>query len=157
MELDDLDHKLLALLQQDARTTHTDLAQQVGLSGPGLQKRVRKLEENGIIEGYTTRIRREALGYDMLCFIQVSLARHELDAVEQFRTAVQAMPEVLECFFITGESDYLLKVVVRNRKHLERFLMESLTPLPGMDRIRTSLVLSEIKETNQLPLQNGDL
>ncbi len=152
MELDHKDHKLIALLQANGRMSNTELAQEIELSPPGLQKRLRKLEENGVIEGYFARISREALGFDMLCFVQVTLTRHESGAVENFRQVVQQMPEVLECHHITGESDYLLKIVVRNRKHLERFLMESLTPIRGMDRHRTSLVLIEIKETLKLPV-----
>src|SRR5690606_6888628 len=104
---------------------------------------------------YATILNKEKLGYDMLCFVQVTLQRHNTEAVENFRRAVQTMPEVLECHHLTGEFDYLLKIIVYNRKHLERFLLEILTPLPGMDKIRTSLVLSEIKATTVVPL-NGD-
>lgn len=153
-KLDDMDRAVLELLQQDARITQTDLARQVELSPTGLQKRIRKLEEDGIIERYATILNKEKLGYDMLCFVQVTLQRHNTEAVENFRRAVQIMPEVLECHHLTGEYDYLLKIIVYNRKHLERFLLETLTPLTGMDKIRTSLVLSEIKATTVVPL-NG--
>lgn len=132
--------------------TNKELAEKVQLSAPGLQKRLRRLEESGVVQRYATIVDREALGFDLLCFVQVSLARHEPDAVHRFRQAVQAMPEVMECHHTTGESDYLLKVVVRNRTHLERFLVETLTPLPGMDRIRTSVVLREIKCTTAIPM-----
>ncbi len=152
VEIDDVDRQLLVHLQADARLTHSELARRVNLSPPGLQKRIRKLEESGIISRYVTLLDPEAVGYDMLCFVQVTLQRHEPQAVRAFHEAVQHMPEVLACHHITGEYDYLLKVVLRNRKHLEQFLLEKLTPLPGMDRIRTSLVLSEIKETTAVPL-----
>ena len=145
--LDDVDRALLHDLQQDARLSNAELARRVNLSAPGLQKRLRKLEESGVITHYVALIDREALGYDMLCFIQVTLQRHEPEAIRRFRSLVQAMPEVLECHHITGEYDYLLKVVVQNRKHLEQFILEALMPVPGMDKIRTSLVLNEIKET----------
>ncbi len=150
--LDEKDCDLLRHLQRDARLTNTELARRLNLSPPGLQKRLRKLEEAGVIEGYFTKVNREAVGFDMLCFVQVTLVRHEPEAVANFKTAVQAMPELLECHHITGEYDYLLKIVVRNRKRLEQFILETLTPVPGMDKIRTSLVLSEIKETAVLPL-----
>jgi DNA-binding Lrp family transcriptional regulator len=150
--LDEKDLALLQYLQQDARITNTELARRVDLSPPGLQRRLRKLEESGVIEGYVTLVNREALGFDMLCFVQVTLQRHEPQANQGFMEAVQAMPEVLECFHITGEYDYLLKVAVRNRKHLEEFLLNDLTPVPGMDKIRTSLVLREIKTTTAVPL-----
>ncbi|MCA9991258.1 MAG: Lrp/AsnC family transcriptional regulator [Ardenticatenaceae bacterium] len=150
--LDDVDRALLHDLQQDARLSNAELARRVNLSAPGLQKRLRKLEESGVITHYVALIDREALGYDMLCFIQVTLQRHEPEAIRRFRSLVQAMPEVLECHHITGEYDYLLKVVVQNRKHLEQFLVETLTPIPGMDKIRTSLVLNEIKTTTAIPV-----
>lgn len=152
-ELDEKDRILLQLLQRDARVTNAELARQINLSPPGLQKRLRRLEDAGVIQQYVTLVDREAVGYDMLCFVQVTLQRHEPEAVGRFRAVVQDMPEVLECYHLTGEYDYLLKVVVRNRKHLERFLIETLTPVPGMDKIRTSLVLSEIKATTAVSLE----
>lgn len=152
VKLDERDRELLRHLQEDARITNAELARRVDLSPPGLQKRLRKLEEAGVIEGYATLLNREAVGYDMLCFVQVTLQRHEPEAVRRFRKLVQEMPEVLECYHLTGEYDYLLKVVLRNRKHLEVFLMETLTPIPGMDKIRTSLVLSNIKVTTAVSI-----
>lgn len=153
--LDALDRQIIESLQREARLTNSELADRVGLSGPGLQKRLKKLEESGVVRGYVALVHPEALGYDMLCFVQVTLQRHEPGAVQGFRDAIRAIPEVLECHHVTGEFDYLLKVIVRNRKHLERFLLDVITPLPGMDKIRTSLVLSEIKATTALPTDEG--
>jgi DNA-binding Lrp family transcriptional regulator len=147
IELDHIDRTLLEALQIDGRMSNAELARRVDLSSPGLHKRLRRLEDAGVIRGYVALVDREAVGYDMLCFVQVTLQRHEPDAVDNFRREVQMMAEVLECHHITGEYDYLLKIVVRNRKHLERFILETLTPVRGMDKIRTSLVLSEIKAT----------
>lgn len=152
-DLDDTDRAILRELQQNARITTTELAQRVNLSAPGVLKRLKKLEENQVVRQYATLVNAEAVGYDMLCFVQVTLQRHEPNAVNLFREVVQTMPEVLECHHLTGEHDYLLKVIVRNRKHLESFLLETLTPVPGMDKIRTSLVLNEIKSTTAIPLQ----
>jgi DNA-binding Lrp family transcriptional regulator len=154
--LDEKDRIMLKHLQQDARTSNTELARRVDLSAPGLQKRLRKLERSGVITGYVALVDPEAVGYDMLCFVQVTLQRHEPQAIARFRALVQTMPEVLECHHITGEYDYLLKVVLRNRKHLERFLTETLTPIAGMDKLRTSLVLSEIKATTAVPLPSSE-
>lgn len=157
MNLDKTDRKLLMYLQEDARITNAELARRVDLSPPGLQKRIKKLEESGVIEAYVTLLNREAVGFDMLCFVQVTLQRHEPEAVAEFRNAIQNMSEVLECYHITGEYDYLLKIVVRNRKHLEQFILHTLTPVSGMDKIRTSLVLSEIKQTTAVSLDHiGD-
>lgn len=150
--LDELDRTLLRALQEDSRQTNAELARLVDLSATGLHKRLRRLEEAGIITRYVAQVDREAVGYDMLCFVQVTLQRHEPDAVENFRREVQEMAEVLECHHLTGEFDYLLKVIVKNRKHLEQFILHTLTPLRGMDKIRTSLVLSEIKATTAIPL-----
>ena len=151
ISLDELDRTLLSTLQEDARLSNAELARRVDLSATGLQKRLRRLEEAGVITRYVALVDREALGYDMLCFVQVTLQRHEPDAVNHFRREVQTMAEVLECHHLTGEFDYLLKVVVRNRKHLEQFILNTLTPVRGMDKIRTSLVLSEIKATAAVP------
>lgn len=149
---DEIDRTILEHLQKDARTTHSELAARVKLSTPGLQKRLRKLEDAGVIERYVAQLDRKLLGYDLLCFIQVTLHRHEPRAVERFATLVEKMPEVLECFHITGAYDYILRVAVRNTAHLEEFLVEKLTKVPGMDRIQTSLVLSEIKKASPLQI-----
>ncbi len=151
-ELDQTDRAILTHLQQHARITNAELANRVGLSPPGLQKRLRQLEQSGTIQRYVAVVDREAAGYDMLCFVQVTLQRHEPSAVARFKEVVRDLPEVLECHHVTGEYDYLLKVILRNRKHLEQFLLETLTPVMGMDKIRSSLVLSEIKETTAVPV-----
>ena len=117
------------------------LARSVRLSPPGLMKRLRKLESDGVIRGYAALLSREAVGLDLLCFVQVTLAHHQPQMVAGFSKAIQAMPEVLECHHMTGDYDYLMKVVVRNHLHLETFLVESLTKVPGVDRIRTSMAL----------------
>jgi Lrp/AsnC family transcriptional regulator, leucine-responsive regulatory protein len=150
--LDEIDRTLLLYLQENARISNAELARQVKLSPPGLQKRLRKLEELGVIDGYTALLNYEAVGYDMMCIVQVTLARHDPTAVAAFSAAVRALPEVIEGYHLTGESDYLLKVIVRNRKHLEQFILETLTPIPGMDKIRTSVVLSAIKTKTAVPI-----
>ena len=103
--LDEKDYELLRQLQGNARLTNAELARRVELSPPGLQKRLRKLEEVGVIKQYTTLVDRESLGYDMLCFVQVTLQRHDPEAITEFRKAVRSMPEVLECYHQTGEYD----------------------------------------------------
>jgi DNA-binding Lrp family transcriptional regulator len=150
---DETDRILLQALQEDARTSNAELARRVELSPSGLQKRLRKLEDAGLIQQYTAILDREALGYDMLCFINVTLQRHKLDSTDHFRDAMQQLPEVLECYHVTGEYDYLLKIVVRNRKHLETFLMGKLTPIPTVDKLRTSIALRELKATTIIPLE----
>ena len=151
-QLDDIDRQVLYLLQENSRVTSAELARRVNLSTPGLQKRLRKLEENGVIGRYVTLVNREALGLDLLCFAQVTLAHHQPECVGQFCDRVKGLSEVLECHHLSGEFDYLLKVVVANHQHLEKFLTEKITRIPGVDRIRTSIVLNEIKASTSLPL-----
>jgi DNA-binding Lrp family transcriptional regulator len=152
LQLDDMDRQLLCLLQENSRITSAELARQVNLSAPGLQKRLRKLEQNGVIDRYVTLVNREALGLDLLCFAQVTLAHHQPECVGQFCDQVKGLSEVLECHHLSGEFDYLLKVVVANHQHLEKFLSEKIICIPGVDRIRTSIVLNEIKASTSLPL-----
>jgi Lrp/AsnC family leucine-responsive transcriptional regulator len=151
-EVDDLDRQLLMLLQNDARLTSVELARRLSLSAPGVQKRMRKLEARGAIERYGAIVSRQAVGLDLLCFVQVLLAHHRPDSVERFPGRIRNLPEVLECYYLTGEIDYLLKVVVATHDHLERFLFDKLMKVPGVDRIRTSIVLKEIKTSTALPL-----
>ncbi len=151
--LDEIDKRLLRALQLDGRLSNVELAGMVHLSPPATHARLRRLEKEGFIGQYTAVMDREKTGYDLLCFIHVSLQMHQLEKVENFREATRQMPEVLECHHITGEYDYLLKVALRNRKDLERFLVDRLTPIPGVGRIHTSLVLTEVKATMALPLE----
>ena len=152
LELDDLDWKLLARLQQDARISTADLAREFSLSAPGVQKRVRRLEEKGVVLRHATVLNREAVGLDLLCFILIMLAHHRADSVQRFQAGVHAMPEVLECHYLTGEFDCVVKAVVSNHDELQRFL-ERLMKLGAVDRLRTAIVLREIKSTTNLPLR----
>lgn len=151
-QLDDKDRLLLRLLQQNSRISSAELARHLHLSVPGLQKRLKRLEENGFIEGYVTLVNREALGLDLLCFTQVNLSHQHPEWVVQFCERVQGLSEVLECHHLTGEFDYLLKVVVSSPQHLEQLLTEKIRRLPGVDKVRTSIVLSEVKVSTSLPL-----
>lgn len=151
--LDDLDWQILKALQDDARIRKVDLAARVALSPPGLQKRLRRLETTGVIQRYATILAPQSVGFDLMCFVHVSLSRHAPATVAGFREGIVSIPEVLECHHVTGEEDYLVKAVVRNRMHLERLLLDKLTPLPGVGRFRTSVVLSETKQTTVLPLE----
>ena len=153
VSLDGTDKAILRLLQADGRVSNAEVARQVGLSAPATHARVRRLEQAGVIRQHATLLDREAMGFDMVCFLNVSLQLHQYEAIERFKELVQDMPEVLECHHITGEFDYLLKAVFRNRDELQEFVVNKLTPIPGMARINTSLVLIEIKATQQLPIE----
>ena len=150
--LDEVDKAILEALQRDGRISNAELARRVNLSPPATHARVRRLEARGYIDSYVTLLDQEKAGFDMLCFVRVSLARHQPEEVDRFRSVVLDMPEVLECYHVTGDFDYMLKVVIHNRKDLERFLVARLTSIPGVARVYTSLVLSEVKSTTVLPL-----
>jgi Lrp/AsnC family transcriptional regulator, leucine-responsive regulatory protein len=156
MTLDAIDLELLSQLQQDARIANAELARRINLSPPAVFARMKRLEAEGYIRSYVAILDREQLGYDMLCFVNITLQMHTKEQVQRFRDAIQQIPEVLECHHVTGEFDYLLKVVARNRKDLEYLVMEKLTPLPGVARIHTSLVFTEVKATTALPLPDDD-
>jgi Lrp/AsnC family transcriptional regulator, leucine-responsive regulatory protein len=152
IEIDDTDKAILTELQNDSSISNVELARRISLSPPAVHARIKRLEELGYVRQYVAILDREMVGYDMLCIITVTLEMHHMQNINLFRDAVTQMPEVLECYFITGEFDYLLKVAVRSRKELERFLMEKLTPIPGIARISTSIVLTELKFTTGLSL-----
>lgn len=151
-QFDEIDEAILVALQEDSSISNVGLARRVGLSPAATLARVKKLEQEGVIEGYGVAINLEKIGYDLLCFVQVTLANHDVGLVTDFREAIRGMPEVIECHFITGSSDYLLKVAVKNRHDLEHFLVYSLTPVAGVTHLQTSLVLSEIKAGTVLPI-----
>ncbi len=153
MDLDDMDVQVLRELQADGRISNVELARRVNLSPPATHARIKRLQQQGYIKAAVAILDREKLGFDLLCFIQISLQMHQLEQVERFRQAVRQMPEVLECYHLTGEYDYLLKVVIRNRQDLERFVVGNLTPLPGVARIHTSVVFSEVKSATALPIE----
>lgn len=149
---DDTDIALLSILQNDNSLTNAELGQRVGLSAPATHARIRRLEQQGAIRARVALLDHERLGLDLVCFVQVTLRLHSSELVAEFRRQTSEIIEVLECHHVTGEFDYLLKVIVPNRQALERLVVEVLTPLPGVERICTSLVLSEVKQTHALPL-----
>jgi Lrp/AsnC family leucine-responsive transcriptional regulator len=155
-DLDDTDKAILTELQADSSISNVELARRISLSPPAVHARIKSLEERGYVRQYAAILDREKVGYDMLCLVNVTLQMHNMENINLFRDAINQMSEVLECYFITGEFDYLLKVAVRSRKELERFLMEKLTPIPGIARIATSIVLTEIKFTTSLDLASDD-
>ena len=153
-DLDRIDLAILAALQSDGRLSNVDLADQVHLSPPATLARVRRLEQEGFIEGYTALLSRQKLGHDNLALIEIALELHQHKRIAEILSQLTAMPEVMELYHVTGEYDYMLKVSVANTRALDRFISEQLIPLPGIARIHTSIVLKELKATTQLKLQH---
>lgn len=152
MSLDSIDWKILGLLQGNARMPNVDLAKAVGLSPSPCLNRVRALEESGYISRYVTLLDALQVGLKVSVFIQVTLERQVETALERFETAIKARPEVMECYLMTGDADYLIRVVVADIQLLEEFILKFLTKLPGIGNIRSSFALKQIKYQTALPL-----
>lgn len=150
--LDQMDIEILRALQNDGRLSNAELSRRISLSPPATHARVRQLEQRGFIRQYTALLDHARMGYDMLCFISVAMQVHRPEQIDAFRQHMQDMDEVLECFQVTGEYDYILKVIIRNRNDLQEFLVNRLTPIPGVARINTSLALAEVKSSSSIPV-----
>jgi DNA-binding Lrp family transcriptional regulator len=149
--LEKQDEQILAQLQKEGRTTNQQLAEDVGMSTSACWRRVRALEETGVIVGYSALVDRERAGFSTSAILHVSLERHDAKFVEEFVSRVTERAEVLECFATTGDADYHLRVVVRDMKAYNQFLDEFMFRLPGIRTVRTNVVLKEIKTSVALP------
>ena len=152
LALDAIDWDILARLQADARLSNVELAQAVHLSPSPCLKRVRALEASGIIRRYVTLLDPLELGLTVSVFIQVTLEKQVESALGIFERAILARPEVMECYLMTGDADYLLRVVVPDVQALERFILDFLTRIPGVGNIRSSFALKQVKYQTALPL-----
>jgi len=152
--LDATDCKILECLQSDARIANVDLAEQVNLSPSPCLRRVRRLEEEGFVRGYVSLLDPAAIGLPVSVFVQVSLEKQVDDALDEFERSIVARPEVVECYLMTGDADYHLRVVVEDLPAYERFLMEHLTRVLGIANIRSSFALKQVKYTTALPLES---
>ena len=150
--LDPLDLRILARLQEDARLSNVDLAKAVNLSPSPCIARVRRLEESGLISRYVTLLDPIRLGLTVSVFIQVSLEKQMRDALDTFEASVLARDEVMECYLMTGDADYLLRVIVADVPSLERFIVDWLAKIPGVASIKSSFALKQVKYKTALPL-----
>jgi Lrp/AsnC family leucine-responsive transcriptional regulator len=147
------DRAILRELQQDSRLTMQQLADRVGMSSSACWRRVRALEEGGVIDRYAAIVNPRKAGFSLSSMTLVSLARHEQKNVENFVREVQRHPEVLECFATSGEADYHLRVVVEDMDAYNRFLDDFILKLPGVSQVRSNIILKEIKADTALPLR----
>ena len=146
-ELDDIDRRILRELRLDGRLSNTKLAEKVGLSTTPCWNRVRALEEDGVIEGYTALLSQQSLGYPDTVIIEVTLDRHDDEIFEKFGQALADLPEVMEAYLLTGEYDYLIKVAVAGTAGYEEFLRRKLYKLPGLRHSRSTFVLRCLKRS----------
>lgn len=151
IEFDELDRAILRELQENARITNADLARKIHLSQPAVHNRIKKLEKRGIIRRYTAQLDAEIIGYDLICFLQIRTdgAPQHLRCIQE---TVADLPRVQECHHLTGEYDVLIKVVVKHRQQLEAFIQEHISPLNGIQQLQTNVVLSEFKNSSDIPL-----
>jgi len=152
VHLDEADRKILSLLQEDARLTNNDLSERVNLSASQCSRRRQKLEEEGVIKAYRAILDRDRLGHSLVNMITVTLATHNRDNARRFAELVSRLPEVQEAHALTGEMDYILKVVTPDLKSLSDFVNEVLLPHESVQHVKTAIVLQTLKEHSGLPL-----
>ncbi|MDO5692472.1 MAG: Lrp/AsnC family transcriptional regulator [Pseudomonadota bacterium] len=154
--LDRLDRAILAHLQADGRAPHDAIGAEIGLSASAVLRRIRKLEEAGVIAGYVALVNADSLGLGLSAYVNVRLEKRAEHAkrnpMEEFRASVQAWPEVVECVALTGEMDYLLRLVVQDMSAYSRFMMDTLLRHPSVQDCKTSFVMDRVKTTTALPI-----
>jgi Lrp/AsnC family leucine-responsive transcriptional regulator len=150
--LDSIDRKMLRHLQAHGRASNLELAEVAQLSPAQSHRRHRRLEELGFISRYEARLNPERLGLSVVAFIHVAMEKGHIREVRKFIDVIADLPEILECYSVTGDFDYVIKVVAQDLSALSRFLMETLMRLPGVNSVRSSVCLDEIKCTSALPL-----
>ncbi|GGY58412.1 AsnC family transcriptional regulator [Bacterioplanes sanyensis] len=151
--LDRLDRRILAVLQQQGRISYVELADKVGLSSTPCMERVKRLERDGYIEGYYARLNPALMGHELLVFVEISLAHQSPQAFSDFTRAVRELPYVLECHLVSGDSDYLVKARIKDMSQYRTLLGDMLLQLPGVKNSKSYIVMEEVKESLELPLE----
>lgn len=152
MNLDETDKKILRLLQGNAHLTLKDIANQINLSLTPVHDRVKRLEKEGVIDRYVTIVNKKKIGQNLTVFCQVTLVKQTFDISESFNEAIRNMPEVIECDFVSGSFDYLLKVVLPDMESYHHFHQKKLSVLPEVTLIHSFFIISEVKSTTVLPI-----
>ena len=151
-DIDTTDRKILALLQHDARLTNNELAERVHLSASQCSRRRARLESEGVISGYHASVNREKAGFELVNFITVTLATHDRSNAARFAELMARLPEVQEAHALTGEMDYIVKVVTRDLRGLSDFVNDMLLPHEAVQNVKTAIVLQTLKDSRELPL-----
>jgi Lrp/AsnC family leucine-responsive transcriptional regulator len=151
-KFDRYDRILLQTLQSKGRASNVELSEQVNLSPPQCYRRVQRLEQEGVIRGYSAQVDAAALGLGVTAFVNLNIAREQFKQVRELEKAIRKFPEILECYTISGDFDYLLKVVAVDLKSLSSFLTDRLMQVPGVAGVRSMVCLEEIKPASPLPL-----
>ena len=151
-QIDETDRLILQILQTESRLTNLELSERVGLSPTPCLRRVRRLEESGLIERYRADVDRRRLGYPIMAFVQVRLNQQVESALEMVEAAVRERPEIINCFLVTGDSDYMLQVVAKSLDDYADFMRKHLTQIPAIQNIQTSFVLDSIVRNRPIPV-----
>ena len=151
-ELDRTDLRMLAVLQAEGRITNTELAERVNLSPSACLRRLQRLEGEGVLTGYSAQVDPEAVGLGLQAFVRVQLTRHEGDVIERFVERVNGWDEVVACYALTGDMDYLMHIYVADLQHFSRFLLDRLLNASGVADVNSSFVLRTVKRSPALPL-----
>ena len=152
INLDHIDRRILEILQTEPGINATSIGERIGLSQSACWRRIQSLREEGVIKDQTVRLDREKVGLNTMVFAHVKLTSHGRGNLTDFAEAVREFPEVLDCYVLLGNVDYLLRIVTEDIKAYERFFFEKLSQLPGIQEVNSSIVLSESKHTSVLPL-----
>lgn len=152
MELDRTDRKILELIQKDASMSAAEIAEQVNLSQPPCWRRIKRLEEQGYIQKRTGILDREKLGLNMVIYAEVKLSANGRQAVNEFQQYIQSLPEVTECYLMMGRIDFLLRIVTRDVASYEQFYRDHLSHIPDIQELNSTVAMSEVKYTTELPL-----
>ena len=152
MELDRTDYRILHHIQNNARMSNVDLADAIGLSPAPCLRRVKALEQAGVIKRYAGIVDAGAVGLPISIFINISLERQERSKLEDFEASIRSNPEVMECYLMSGSSDYLVRIVVPDLQSFERFLADKLTRIPGVANIQSSFAVKQVVYNTELPL-----
>jgi len=151
--LDSIDVHILQTLQENARLSNTELAEMIGLSSSACSRRLRRLEEEGWIEGYSAKINARKIRLEVTAFVSVNIERHQNADAEAFMRSIRKLPEVIACYIISGQSDFLLHVVVRDLDAYRAFTLEKLLKIPGVKDVRSAFAIGTVKPPSPLPLQ----
>lgn len=151
--MDRIDKKILTLLQEDGRVSNHALAEAVALSPSPCLRRVKLLEESGVIKKYVALLDAESLNLEMTVMLSIGLDKHSPDRMRQFESTIKKIPEVMQCYLLTGQAaDYLLKIVVSNMGHYQKLLLERITPIDGVTSVHSSFVLQQVVDKTRYPL-----
>lgn len=152
-KLDKTDLKILQILQENSKITNLELSKRIGLSPAPTLERVKKLEQSGVIESYYANVNSQAIGLNVKTFALVSLAWHKENALNNFLSKIRAIREITECYIITGEADFLIKIVTKDIPNYEKLLFKTLSQIEEIERLKTLMTLSTVKELKTLPFK----